>query len=69
MNKPDQTNKSENASLPEPMKKACCEICSLADAMKDCKNCAFNAYKQASMFKLEDIRAANWRRMNVTKSA
>lgn len=47
MNKSDQTNKSENASLPEPMKKACCEICLLADAMKDCKNCAFFKYAKS----------------------
>ena len=42
MNKP-----SDNAKLPESMKKACCEICTLAERMKDCKNCPFFAYKQS----------------------
>jgi hypothetical protein len=36
---------SDNAKLPESMKQACCLICTLADAMKDCKACPFNAYR------------------------
>ena len=38
---------SDNAKLPESMKKACCEICTLAEKMKDCKNCAFSKYAKS----------------------
>lgn len=43
MNKPT----SDNTKLPESMKQACCNICTLAEAMKDCKNCPFNKYAKA----------------------
>jgi hypothetical protein len=44
MNQPKSSGKSDNAKLPESMKQACCAICTLAEVMKDCKNCAFSKY-------------------------
>lgn len=37
--------KSDNTKLPESMKQACCNICTLAEKMKDCKSCPFRQYK------------------------
>lgn len=37
---------SDNNKLPENMKKACCNICTLSDKMKDCPRCPFVAYSE-----------------------
>jgi hypothetical protein len=43
--KNDTVSQSNNTKLPESMKQACCNICTLSEAMKVCQSCPFNAYR------------------------
>ncbi len=57
----------KSTSLPDEMKIANCNICMLADSMKDCKTCPFNLGLTFKKLKEQDTKMPDHLRETYTK--